>query len=587
MISGALVCLLGFASAPALPQPRGEMLLKPFDFHGVTLDDGELKRQFDEVRHDYLSIPNDDLLKVYRKAAGLPAPGLQFGGWWGDTGGSFSQIVSGLARMYAATGDPACREKADVLLSEWERCLSPDGSAVNTRGHYGYDKAVASLVDMYVYCGNRDALGYLSRVTDWAITHLGRDRLLGNNGEEWYTLGENLYRAYLATGDPKYRDFAKVWEYRAYWDLYAAGAGPLVTKPAAGIFPEFFHAYSHVNTLSSAAMAYRVTGDPYYLDVLRKAYDWLQANEVFATGGYGPWWEHLLPRDQFIASITGDRHDSFETQCGSWAAFKLSKYLISFTGEARYGDWIEALVYNGVGASIPMSPRGNVMYYSDYNVHGGMKRNREEEWTCCTGTRPLAVADYYDLIYLRAPEGLCVNLYTPSTVTWETGGQKVAVRQITRFPEEPGTEFIVSSKEPVEFSLKLRVPSWLSGPMTARVNGAAVEVKVDGHGWAVVRRQWHDGDRLSVNLPEAFHLSRLQPSSLAAIMYGPMVMAARSGGDPSSKIDFAHLSSAFTPVPGEALTYQLAADPDVLLRTFPSFREGEPYFLYLDTSRGR
>ena len=172
-------------------------------------------------------------------------------------------------------------------------------------------------------------------------------------------------------------------------------------------------------------------------------------------------------------------------------------------------------------------------------------------------------------------------------MTWETGGQKVAVRQITRFPEEPGTEFIVSSKQPVEFSLKLRVPSWLSGPMTARVNGAAVEVKVDGHGWAVVRRQWHDGDRLSVNLPEAFHLSRLQPSSLAAIMYGPMVMAARSGGDPSSKIDFAHLSSAFTPVPGEALTYQLAADPDVLLRTFPSFREGEPYFLYLDTSRGR
>ena len=64
-----------------------------------------------------------------------------------------------------------------------------------------------------------------------------------------------------------------------------------------------------------------------------------------------------------------------------------------------------------------MSPRGNVMYYSDYNVHGGAKHNREEEWTCCTGTRPLAVADYYDLVYFRAPDGLCVNLFTPSTVT--------------------------------------------------------------------------------------------------------------------------------------------------------------------------
>ena len=29
---------------------------------------------------------------------------------------------------------------------------------------------------------------------------------------EWYTLTENLYRAYLVTGNQRYRDFGAVWE---------------------------------------------------------------------------------------------------------------------------------------------------------------------------------------------------------------------------------------------------------------------------------------------------------------------------------------------------------------------------------------
>lgn len=35
---------------------------------------------------------------------------------------------------------------------------------------------------------------------------------------EWYTLTENLYRAYLITHDKKYLDFGNEWEYHSYWD---------------------------------------------------------------------------------------------------------------------------------------------------------------------------------------------------------------------------------------------------------------------------------------------------------------------------------------------------------------------------------
>ena len=142
-------------------------------------------------------------------------------------------------------------------------CIDQDGYFFYSRKpnapHYIYDKMVGGLVDMYLYAGSKDALKALARITDWAIAHLDRRNIYAfNAGEgptEWYTLSENLYRAFLATGDSRYRDFAKVWEYTAYWDLYAQG-GDLFGKRPDGGQTRGYHAYSHVNTLGGAGAAY-------------------------------------------------------------------------------------------------------------------------------------------------------------------------------------------------------------------------------------------------------------------------------------------------------------------------------------------
>ena len=62
--------------------------------------------------------------------------------------------------------------------------------------------------------------------------HLERSRHVGDTSTEWYTLSENLYRAYLATGDARYREFAAVWEYPEYWDIYLRHADPFATRPS-------------------------------------------------------------------------------------------------------------------------------------------------------------------------------------------------------------------------------------------------------------------------------------------------------------------------------------------------------------------
>ena len=112
---------------------------------------------------------------------------------------------------------------------------------------------------------------------------------------------------------------------------------------------------SQVNTLGGAGAAYLATAEARYLEILRNAYDFLQTHEVFATDGYGPD-EQLLPHKELVARLE-TTPNTFETQCGSWGAFKLCKY------------------------------------YSDYNPHGGVKQLHNTPWTCCTGTRPQAVAD--------------------------------------------------------------------------------------------------------------------------------------------------------------------------------------------------
>ena len=579
------------ADTDALSFARGKRILQPFDYHGVTLEAGPLKRQVAEVRNDYLRIPDDDLLKGFRARAGLPAPGNDLGGWYSsDTFHVFGQILSGLARMYAATGDEACRAKATRLLQGWMACIAPDGYFYYSRKpnalHYIYDKMVGGLTDMILYCHSVPARQALRRITDWAEKNLGRKRIYafnaGDGDTEWYTLSENLYRAYLATGEKRYRDFADVWRYTEYWDLYARKADLFGVRPN-GQRTDAYHAYSHVNTLGGLGAAYLVTGDRQYLQTLANAYDYLQEKQCFITGGFGPD-EQLLPRAQLAPRLAAT-HNTFETQCGSWAAFKMAKYLLTGLGDARYGDWIERLVWNGIGASIPMTADGKVFYYSDYNLSGASKRNIPTGWTCCTGTRPMAVADYDDLIYFKTPDALYVNLYTPATVRWKVHGTAVTVRQETRFPENDAVDFVVSTAQPTLFALKLRVPGWLAGPITGTVNNQPLKLAPDALHWAQIARRWKTGDRLRIHLPMRLRVDHFDPDRPypAAVVYGPVVLAfATSQAATARKIPLEGLETALVPEKEAPLTFHLASDPSIIARPFYSFAEDERYLLYLD-----
>src|SRR5690349_20476264 len=69
-------------SAQSAATPNNKVVLKPFDYSGVTLRASMWQRQAASGRDFYFGLSNDDILHGYRVAAGAAnAPGRALGGW--------------------------------------------------------------------------------------------------------------------------------------------------------------------------------------------------------------------------------------------------------------------------------------------------------------------------------------------------------------------------------------------------------------------------------------------------------------------------------------------------------------------------
>ena len=236
----------------------------------------------------------------------------------------FGQLISGMVRLGRATGDQALIDKAVALFEGWSATLPADGNA--RMRLYDWDKLVCGLVDLADMPAATMRLPRSARPSTWAARTFDRARKPADGHDfwgagpgdtsEWYTLPENLYRAYLL--DRRH----PVQGIRRRLALPRLLAALRARRPRRrSVLP--VHAYSHVNSFSSAAAAYLVTGEARYRQICVNGYDFVLATQCYATGGYGPD-ERLMPPDGSL----GRSLDAFgyhaEIPCGSWAAFKLS-----------------------------------------------------------------------------------------------------------------------------------------------------------------------------------------------------------------------------------------------------------------------
>ncbi|MEO7144853.1 MAG: beta-L-arabinofuranosidase domain-containing protein, partial [Bryobacteraceae bacterium] len=150
--------------------------LTVFPYGAVELLGGPLKRQFDENHSFFLNLSEDRLLKIYRRRAGLPAPGEDMGGWYDNfcPGAHFGQYVSALARFAAATGSEPTRAKVKRLVHGYAQTVDPTGKIfVDLRyPGYTYDKLVCGLLDAHSWASDESAVEVLYDTTRAAKPHM-------------------------------------------------------------------------------------------------------------------------------------------------------------------------------------------------------------------------------------------------------------------------------------------------------------------------------------------------------------------------------------------------------------------------------
>ena len=510
--------------------------LSEFDHGEVQLTGGPLKRQYDQVHASYLALDNDRLLKVYRERAGLPSPGSTVGGWYAADGfvpgHALGQYISGLARIGRTTGDTSSTEKVGELVDGFAATLGSKNriyagpNAEKVWPCYILDKHLVGLIDACKLSGVEQARELLPRVFDGALPFIpqrGRDRVGKKDPpyDETYVLPENLFEAHALTGDRAIYNRAVAYLLdQAFFDPLAAGIDVLPGR----------HAYSHVIALSSAGKARLVLGENRYLGTMSFASELLRTTQQFASGGWGPNETFVEPHKGRLYDSLHSTQDHFETPCGSYAAIKLARYLLRATGDARYGDGLERVLYNGVLGARQPDNEGDYPYYSTYSANA-QKRFYPQKWPCCSGTLLQGVADYVKNIYFKADDGVAVILYTPSRVRWNQQGRMVTLVQETEYPVGERVQLQIGCQSPTPFTLRLRIPAWLNRTAHIKVNG--VQVNADTRrGFVHLRHHWSNGDLVSLELLQDFRtepIDDLHPGTVA-ILRGPLMYVLKNPG---------------------------------------------------------
>ena len=543
------------ATTALLPQPawaaaRARASIGMLDYRDVTLLDGPARAQAGQTLDALIAMDDARLLRPFRERAGLPIGEDRFGGWYDFVpefhskqsmtgfipGHSFGQYISALSRGYAVTHDARAKAKVDRLIAAYAPTITPDFYKNYTLPAYTFDKTLMGLIDAHQFAGNAQAMALVGPTTDAVLPWLP-GRALNRPDEErkprpeqafgWdetYTLPENLYFAADRGAGERYRTMARAYLLNdAYFFPLADGQNVLPGR----------HAYSHMNALASAAEAYIVDGDPRHLAAAKNGMGFI-LDQSFATGGWGPNEGYVVPGSGELGQSLDTSHAGFEAPCGSYGHMKVARYLMRITGDSRYGDGMERLLYNAALGALPLKPDGTAFYYADYN-QAGHKTYYDAKCPCCSGSIGQLTADYGTNAVLRDAHGLYVNLYLPLQANWRRDGETALTLTVEdgNYPLGDTVAMNVFVPRPVRMSLRLRIPGW-AGPATRiAVNGRVQAGGVPGR-FASIVREWREGDRITLTIDRTVRLEAVdaQHPDRVAVMQGPLALFALGGDVP-------------------------------------------------------
>jgi hypothetical protein len=517
----------------------------PFPLASVRLAPGIFKEQ-EETNARYLdSLTADRLLHSFRIMAGIPSSATPYKGWEDPscelrghfTGGHF---LSAVALASAASGNDVLKKKGDEVVAGLAQCQKKIGTGYLSAfpaglfdhlvegkpawaPFYTYHKIMAGLLDMHLLTGNTDALEICEGMAKWAgsdfwgigvISAEQRQRMLRT---EYGGMNEVLVNLAAVTKKDRYLDAAHLFEQPGFLDPLAGRRDEL----------QGLHANTHVPKIIGAARMYEVTGDRRYRQIAEYFLEEVLTARNYVIGNTSLDEHWRTPPGQLKGTLGWTNAEC----CVAYNLMKLERLVFGWNGDARWMDAYERALFNcRLGTQ---NANGLKQYF--FPLAAGYWRaynSPEESFWCCTGTGAEEFAKFADTIYFHRGSDVYVNQFIASTLDWKEEGLRID--QVTQFPQEQSTTLKIKTSRPSVRTIHVRIPGWTTGAAQVKINSLPLEAMADPGSYLAIRKTWADGDTISISLPMELRQEALPgDDSTAALLYGPMVLAADLGAGPT------------------------------------------------------
>lgn len=448
----------------------------------------------------------------------------------------------------------------NVLESQFNKYDGQGTSSSDWVAWYTMHKVLAGLVDLYKYAGSETALDTAVNLGLWTYNRASKWDVATKQkvlNVEYGGMNDALYELYACikdnavysqNGDKILKAAEQFDEISLFEKVKNGGTNVLNNRHANTTIPKFI----------GALKRYLVLGEDesQYLEYAEKFWDMVTTHHTYITGGNSEN-EHFGADD----ILYGERTTVNCETCNTYNMLKLTRDLYRITGDKKYSDYYENTLINAIMSS--QNPETGMSMYFQPMATGYQKvfgKPTTDFW-CCTGSGMENFVKLNDSIYFHMDDSMIVNQYLSSNVTWEDKNVKLTQTSgIQRIESEESVikvEAIDDTKES-NIKLALRIPNWVAdqgNTMKVWVNGSLVEALEyfdyegkEAYADAAGQQRYYvldvkGGDTVKVQTPMetvAYNLPDGEGVNTYAFKYGPVVLSAKLGNDPSKQTEVRH-----------------------------------------------
>ncbi len=292
------------------------------------------------------------------------------------------------------------------------------------------------------------------------------------------------------------------------------------------------HAVRQMYLAAAVADLYMESGEQALLETSRRLWEDMTRGKMYITGGVG---------SRYDGELFGERYELPPDQCYCETCAAIGNFfwnwrMLLITGESRYADLMERLLYNGIlsspgldGASFfyvnPLMLRNGQYVRLSANPPEEHKTSGRPEWhyvACCPSNTMRLRASLSNYFVTHDETGVQIHQYTNMEISSKGSGLTIE----TDYPWDGRVKIAITESGDLPWALSLRVPSWCQS-FDPKINGQNINGNLQ-KGYVMIERTWKTGDVVEIDFPMTAFLVESDPRvdsvrGCVALQRGPIV----------------------------------------------------------------